>query len=146
MKENYQIYIPYQFHLSNHLFNRVSKLLYKKIKTMFLWNMSKSRRLTLTFFPDHRDHCFRRRGYDLCHCRDLSHHRNRPFIARRLIGKQVTWGGQGRSTLVHTPILTPNTQTYACFFHFSTQSSPTDKWTDQRTDRQSLFIELRVCN
>ena len=98
------------------------------------------------FFPDHRDHRICHRGYDLCRCRDLSHYCNRPFIARPFIGKQVTWGGQGRSTLVHTPILTPNTQTYACFFHFSTQSSPTDKWTDQRTDRQSLFIELRVCN
>ena len=51
MKENYQIYLPYQFHWRPQSAERVSKLPHKKMKTMFLWNMSKSRRLTSTFFP-----------------------------------------------------------------------------------------------
>ena len=51
MKENYQIYLPYQFHLRAHSLDREPKLSHKKMKTMFLSNMSKSRRLTSTFFP-----------------------------------------------------------------------------------------------
>ena len=51
MKENYQINLPYQFHLRAHSVDREPKLSHKKMKTMFLWNMSKSRRLTSTFFP-----------------------------------------------------------------------------------------------
>ena len=51
MKENYQIYLPYQFHLRAHSVDREPKLPNKKMKTMFLSNMSKSRRLTSTFFP-----------------------------------------------------------------------------------------------
>ena len=51
MKENYQIYLPYQFHWRPHSLDRVLKILNEKIKTMFLSNMSKSRRLTSTFFP-----------------------------------------------------------------------------------------------
>ena len=51
MKENYQIYLPYQFHWRPQSLDRVSKLSNKKMKTLFLWNMSKSRRLTSTFFP-----------------------------------------------------------------------------------------------
>ena len=51
MKENYQIYLPYQFHWRAHSPGRDSQLPHKKMKTLFLWNMSKSRRLTSTFFP-----------------------------------------------------------------------------------------------
>ena len=51
MKENYQIYLPYQFHSRPHLLGGDAQLPHKKMKTMFLLNMSKSRRLTLTFFP-----------------------------------------------------------------------------------------------
>ena len=51
MKENYQIYLPYQFHRRPHSVDWDAKLSHKKMKTMFLSNMSKSRRLTSTFFP-----------------------------------------------------------------------------------------------
>ena len=51
MKENYQIYLPYQFHWRVHSALWDPQLSNKKRKTMFLWNMSKSRRLTSTFFP-----------------------------------------------------------------------------------------------
>ena len=51
MKENYQIYLPYQFHQRPHSVDRDAKLSNKKMKTMFLSNMSKIRRLTSTFFP-----------------------------------------------------------------------------------------------
>ena len=51
MKEKYQIYSPNQFCLSVHSLDRVPKLSHKKMKTMFLSNMLKSRRLTSTFFP-----------------------------------------------------------------------------------------------
>ena len=50
MKENYPIYLPYQFHWRAHSVGGVAQFLHKKMKTMFLSNMSKSRRLTLTFF------------------------------------------------------------------------------------------------
>ena len=51
MKENYQIYLPYQFHWRLHSVGGDSQLPHKKMKTLFLSNMSKSRRLTSTFFP-----------------------------------------------------------------------------------------------
>ena len=51
MKENYQIYLPYQFHLRDQLVDWDPQLPHKKMKTMFLSNMSKSQRLTSTFFP-----------------------------------------------------------------------------------------------
>ena len=51
MKENYQIYLPYQFHWRAHSPLGEPQLPNKKIKTLFLSNMSKSRRLTSTFFP-----------------------------------------------------------------------------------------------
>ena len=51
MKENYQIILPCRFHPKEQSVNWVSKLCHKKIKTMFLWNASKSRRLTSSFFP-----------------------------------------------------------------------------------------------
>ena len=51
MKENYQIYLPYQFHLRDQLVGGDSQLPNKKMKTLFLSNMSKSRRLASTFFP-----------------------------------------------------------------------------------------------
>ena len=51
MKENYQIYLPYQFHWRAQSALGDSQLPHKKMKTTFLWNMSKSRRLTSTFFP-----------------------------------------------------------------------------------------------
>ena len=53
MKENYQIYLPYQFRLRDQSVGGDSQLSNKKMKTMFLSNMSKSRGLTSTFFPDH---------------------------------------------------------------------------------------------
>ena len=52
MKENYQIYLPYQFCLRAHSLGRDSQLSHKKIKTLFLSNMSKSGRLTSTYFPN----------------------------------------------------------------------------------------------
>ena len=54
MKENYQINLPSQFHLRAQSGGQEPELPYEKMKTMFLSNMSKSRRLTLTFFPDYR--------------------------------------------------------------------------------------------
>ena len=51
MKENYQIYLPYQFHWRPHSAGRDAQLPHNKMKTLFLSNMSKSRRLTSTFFP-----------------------------------------------------------------------------------------------
>ena len=54
MKENYQIYLPYQFHWRPQSVGGDSQLPNKKMKTMFLWNMSKSRRLTSTFFPTNK--------------------------------------------------------------------------------------------
>ena len=51
MKENYQIYLPYQFHWRPQSVGGDAQLPHKKMKTLFLSNMSKSRRLTLTFFP-----------------------------------------------------------------------------------------------
>ena len=53
MKENYPNYLPYQFHWRPQSVDWDSQLSHKKMKTMFLWNMSKSRRLTSTFFPDY---------------------------------------------------------------------------------------------
>ena len=50
MKENYQIYLPYQFHWRPHSVDWDAQLSHKKMKTTFLSNMSKSRRLTSTFF------------------------------------------------------------------------------------------------
>ena len=55
MKENNQIYLPYQFRLRVQSLDRDSQLSNKKMKTMFLSNMSKSRRLTSTFFPDKKN-------------------------------------------------------------------------------------------
>ena len=55
MKENYQIYLPYQFRLRDQSAGRDPQLSHKKMKTLFLSNMSKSRRLTSTFFPDKRN-------------------------------------------------------------------------------------------
>ena len=54
MKQYYQIYLPYQFHQKPHPARSVFKLSNEKMKTMFLLNMSKSRRLTSTFFPTNR--------------------------------------------------------------------------------------------
>ena len=51
MKENYQIYLPYQFLLRDQSVNSDKKFSHKKMKTMFLLNILKSRRLTSTFFP-----------------------------------------------------------------------------------------------
>ena len=51
MKENYQIYLPYQFHWRPQSVGGDAQLSHKKMKTLFLTNMSKSRRLTSTFFP-----------------------------------------------------------------------------------------------
>ena len=51
MKENYPNYLRNQFCLRAHLVDQDAKLSNKKMKTMFLWNMSKSRRLASTFFP-----------------------------------------------------------------------------------------------
>ena len=51
MKENFQIYLPYQFCLRVQSVNGDAQLSHEKMKTLFFWNMSKSRRLTLTFFP-----------------------------------------------------------------------------------------------
>ena len=51
MKENYPIYLPYQFRLRPQSLGRDPQLPHKKMKTPFLLNMSKSRRLTSTFFP-----------------------------------------------------------------------------------------------
>ena len=51
MKKNYQIYLPYQFHRGPQSVDREPQFPNKKMKTIFLWNMSKSRRLTSTFFP-----------------------------------------------------------------------------------------------
>ena len=51
MKENYQIYLPYQFHLRAQSAGGDAQLSRKKMKTLFLSNMSKSRRRTSTFFP-----------------------------------------------------------------------------------------------
>ena len=51
MKENYQIYLPYQFHWRAHSVGGYPQLPRKKMKTLFLSNMSKNRRLTSTFFP-----------------------------------------------------------------------------------------------
>ena len=51
MKKNYQIYLPFQFHWRAHSVDREPQLSHKKMKTLFLSNMSKSRRLTSTFFP-----------------------------------------------------------------------------------------------
>ena len=42
MKENYQIYLPYQFHWRPHSALRDPQLSNKKMKTMFLSDMSKS--------------------------------------------------------------------------------------------------------
>ena len=51
MKENNQIYLPYKFHWRPQSAGWDSQLPHKKMKTLFLSNMSKSRRLTSTFFP-----------------------------------------------------------------------------------------------
>ena len=51
MKENYPIYLPYQFHWRPQSALGDPQLPNKKMKTPFLSNMSKSRRLTSTFFP-----------------------------------------------------------------------------------------------
>ena len=51
MKKNYQIYSPYQFHWRPQSVGGDSQFPPKKMKTLFLSNMSKSRRLTSTFFP-----------------------------------------------------------------------------------------------
>ena len=51
MKENYQIYLPYQFHWRAHSVGGDAQLPHKQMKTLFLSNMSISRRLTSTFFP-----------------------------------------------------------------------------------------------
>ena len=52
-KENYQIYLRYQFRLRVHLVDQVPKLSHNKMKAMFLSNMSESRRLTSNFFRLH---------------------------------------------------------------------------------------------
>ena len=54
MKENYQIYLPYQFHSRAQSALGDAQLPHKKMKILFLSNMSKSRRLTATFFPDYQ--------------------------------------------------------------------------------------------
>ena len=51
MKENYQIYLPYQFHRRPQSAGWVPRFPHKKMKTMFLSNKWKSRSLTSTFFP-----------------------------------------------------------------------------------------------
>jgi len=55
MKENYQIYLPYQFRPRVQSVSGDPQLPHKKMKTLFLSNMSKSRRLTSTFFPITRE-------------------------------------------------------------------------------------------
>ena len=64
MKENYQIYLPYQFHRRAHSVGQDPQLSHEKMKTLFLSNMSKSRRLTLTFFPI-KSSWFSKRRYGL---------------------------------------------------------------------------------
>ena len=68
MKENYQIYLPYQFYWRPQSALWDAKLPHKKIKSMFLSDMSKSRRLTSTFFPITVvwEHQRTRRGYRGC--------------------------------------------------------------------------------
>ena len=51
MKKNYPNYLPYQFCLRAHSLDWDPQLSHKKMKTMFLLSMSKSRKLTSTFFP-----------------------------------------------------------------------------------------------
>ena len=51
MKENHQIYLLYQFCLKDQLVDGDAQISYKKMKTLFLSIMSKSRRLISTFFP-----------------------------------------------------------------------------------------------
>ena len=51
MKEKYQIYLPHQFRPRVQSAGWVPQLSNKKMKTLFLSNMSKSWRLTSTFFP-----------------------------------------------------------------------------------------------
>ena len=51
IKENYPINLPYQFHWRPQSALGDPQLSHKKMKTPFLSNMSKSRRLTSTFFP-----------------------------------------------------------------------------------------------
>ena len=51
MKENYPIYLPYQFHWRPQSALGDPQLPNKKMKTPFLSNMLKSQRLTSTFFP-----------------------------------------------------------------------------------------------
>ena len=42
MKENHQIYLPYQFRLSARSLGGDAQLSHKKMETIFLWNMSRS--------------------------------------------------------------------------------------------------------
>ena len=51
MKENYQIYLPIQFCPRVQSLDRVPRLSQKKMKTLFLWNMSKT---DFDFFPDNQ--------------------------------------------------------------------------------------------
>ena len=50
MKENYQINLPYQIGRRDLSAGLDAQLSHKKMKTMFLSSMSKSQRLTSTFF------------------------------------------------------------------------------------------------
>ena len=51
MKENYQIYLLYQFHWRPHSLNRDPQLPHKKMKTLFLEYVKKSK-TDFDFFPD----------------------------------------------------------------------------------------------
>ena len=51
MKENYKINLTSHFRPRVQSFDREPQLSYKKMNTMFLWKISKSRKLTSTFFP-----------------------------------------------------------------------------------------------
>ena len=74
MKENYQIYLPYQIHWRPQSAGRDPPLSHKKMKTPFRSNMSKSRRLTLTFFPTSTTNRIHEEEYGLGHCREVDKH------------------------------------------------------------------------
>ena len=68
LKENHQIHLPYQFHWRPQSVDRDPQLPLKKMKTQFPSNMSKSRRLTSTFFPII---CFITKLPNMCHSRQF---------------------------------------------------------------------------
>ena len=55
MKENYQIYLSYQFHWRPQSAGRDPQLSHKKMKTMFLSNMSTSQKTDFDFFLEKKE-------------------------------------------------------------------------------------------